>query len=147
PGDGGIELWIPALLDAPLAAELVIYADPRRGTFRYACVVGTRLTACLFVAADKSSLPSRDALAALLGTRIEPEMRTLVLAGNPAGATAQSASGPTICACFGVGLHTLHSAIASRRLTSVREIGAMLRAGTNCGSCIPELRAILSTMS
>ena len=144
PGDGGIELWIPALLDAPPAAELVIYADPRRGTFRYACVVGTRLTACLFVAANKSLLPSRDALAVLLGNRIEPEMRTLLLTGNPSGAAAQTAAGPTICACFGVGLQTLHSAIASRRLTSVAEIGAMLRAGTNCGSCIPELRAILS---
>jgi assimilatory nitrate reductase catalytic subunit len=144
PGDGGIELWIPALLDAPPAAELVIYADPRRGTFRYACVVGTRLTACLFVAANKSLLPSRDALAALLGNRIEPEMRTLLLTGNPSGVATQTAAGPTICACFGVGLQTLHSAIASRRLTSVAEIGAMLRAGTNCGSCIPELRAILS---
>jgi assimilatory nitrate reductase catalytic subunit len=147
PGDDGIELWISALLDAPPAAELVIYADPRRGTFRYACVVGTRLHACLFVAANKSSLPSWDALAALLGTRIEPEMRTLVLTGNPAGAAAQTAAGPTICACFGVGLHTLHSAVASRRLTTVAEVGAMLRAGTNCGSCIPELRAILSRTS
>jgi assimilatory nitrate reductase catalytic subunit len=41
-------------------------------------------------------------------------------------------------------LHTLHDAIVSRRLTSVAEIGAALRAGTNCGSCIPELNAILN---
>jgi assimilatory nitrate reductase catalytic subunit len=33
--------------------------------------------------------------------------------------------------------------IASRRLTTIAEIGAALRAGTNCGSCIPELQAIL----
>ena len=39
---------------------------------------------------------------------------------------------------------TLHGAIASGRLTSVAEIGAALRAGTNCGSCIPELKAILN---
>lgn len=39
----------PALLDAPPAAELVIHADPRRGTFRYACVFGTRLTACFLL--------------------------------------------------------------------------------------------------
>jgi assimilatory nitrate reductase catalytic subunit len=144
PSDRGTELWIAALLDAPPAAELVIYADPARGTFRYASVVGSRLDACLFIASKASALPSRDAVAALLGTRIESDMRTALLAGNPAGAAAANASGPTICACFGVGLNTLHSTIASRRLTSITEIGAILRAGTNCGSCIPELKAILS---
>jgi assimilatory nitrate reductase catalytic subunit len=84
-------------------------------------------------------------LAALLGTRIEPEMRTHLLAGNASGQAAQNTAGRTICACYGVGLNTLHRAIASRRVTSVAEIGAMLQAGTNCGSCIPELRSILSS--
>jgi assimilatory nitrate reductase catalytic subunit len=144
PSGCGTELWISALLDASAAAELVIYADPARGTFRYASIVGRRLDACLFIASEMSSLPSRDALAALLGTRIEPDMRACLLAGGAPGAAAQSASGRTICACFGVGLHTLHNAIASRRLTSLAEIGAALRAGTNCGSCIPEINAILS---
>jgi assimilatory nitrate reductase catalytic subunit len=144
PGESGTKLWISALLDAPSAAELVIYADPSRGTFRYASVVGRRLDACLFIAGTAASLPSRAALAALLGTRIEPDMRAYLLAGDPAGAAARSAEGRTICACFGVGLHTLHRAIASGRLTNVAEIGANLRAGTNCGSCIPELKAILS---
>jgi len=147
PGDRGTELWISALLDAPPAAELVIYADPARGTFRYASVVGRRLAACLFIAGNMSSLPSREALAPLLGTRIEPEKRTLLLAGDSAGPAAQHAPGRTICACFGVGLQTLHRAIASRRLTSLGEIGTVLRAGTNCGSCIPELKAILSGTS
>jgi assimilatory nitrate reductase catalytic subunit len=144
PRDPGSERWIATLLDAPPAAELVIYADPARGTFRYASVVGRRLDACLFIAKKQSALPSRDALAALLGTRIEPETRMYVLAGGTPGAAAQNAAGRTICACFGVGLNTLHDTIASRRLTNVAEIGAILRAGTNCGSCIPELKAILS---
>jgi assimilatory nitrate reductase catalytic subunit len=48
-----------------------------------------------------------------------------------------------ICSCFGVGLRTLQEAIAGRKLTSVAEIGTALRAGSNCGSCIPELKAIL----
>ena len=56
----GTELWISALVNAPPAAELVIYADPARGTFRYASIVGRRLDACLFIARDKSSVPSRD---------------------------------------------------------------------------------------
>jgi assimilatory nitrate reductase catalytic subunit len=143
PSDSGSKFWISALLDAPPAAELVIYADPSRGTFRYASVVGRRLEACLFIARNAAALPSRHALAAVLGTRLDPDTRAFVLAGAPAGAALQNTAGKTICACFGVGLHTLHGAIAQRRVTSVAEIGAVLRAGTNCGSCIPELKAIL----
>ncbi len=143
PSGAGTELWISALLNASAAAELVIYADPARGTFRYASVVGSRLDACLFIASKASSLPSRDALAALLGTRIESDMRAYLLAGQAPGAAAQTA-GRTICACFGVGLDTLHRTIATKKLTSVSAIGAALRAGTNCGSCIPELKAILT---
>jgi assimilatory nitrate reductase catalytic subunit len=143
PSDSGSKFWISALLDAPPAAELVIYADPARGTFRYASVVGRRLEACLFIARQAAALPSGDALAALLGTRVDPETRALVLAGAPLGAPLEPA-GKTICACFGVGLAALHGAIVQRRLTSVAEIGKVLRAGTNCGSCIPELKAILA---
>jgi len=143
PRDSGSKFWISALLDAPLAAELVIYADPARGTFRYASVVGRRLESCLFIAAKAAALPSREALAALLGTRLDPQRRALVLAGGAVD-DPQSEAGKTICVCFGVGLHTLYGAIVQRRLTSVAEIGAFLRAGTNCGSCIPELKAILS---
>jgi assimilatory nitrate reductase catalytic subunit len=145
PSGRGTEFWIAALLGASTAAELVIYADPARGTYRYASMVGRKLEACLFIARTGSSLPPREAAAALLGTRIEPEARAFVLAGDPGGAAALNAAGPTICSCFGVGLNTLHGAIVSRRLTSVAEIGAVLRAGTNCGSCIPELNAILNS--
>ena len=144
PSDSGSKFWISALLDAPPAAELVIYADPARGTFRYASVVGRRLEACLFIAKGTAGLPSRDTVAALLGTRLDPDARAFVLAGAPTGAALQATAGKTICACFGVGLHTLAGAITQRRLTSLAEIGAVLRAGTNCGSCIPELKAILN---
>jgi assimilatory nitrate reductase catalytic subunit len=48
-----------------------------------------------------------------------------------------------VCACFGVGLNTIVNAIESQQLTSVEQIGMALKAGTNCGSCQPELRQIL----
>ncbi len=142
PSGCGTEFWIAALLGASTAAELVIYADPARGTYRYASIVGRKLEACLFIARTGAALPPREAVAALLDTRIEPEARAFVLAGGPA---TQSAAGQTVCSCFGVGLNTLHGEIVSRRLTSVAEIGAALRAGTNCGSCIPELNEILNS--
>jgi assimilatory nitrate reductase catalytic subunit len=142
PSGNGTATWVAQLLDAPASPELVIYADPRRGAFRYASLVDGRLDACLFVARNAASLPPRETVASLLGAAIEPDMRTCLLAGQGLGPAANEA-GRTICACFGIGLRTLHDTIASRRLTSVAEIGDALRAGTNCGSCLPELKAIL----
>jgi assimilatory nitrate reductase catalytic subunit len=49
---------------------------------------------------------------------------------------------PVICACFGVGLN-IRRAIVSGALSGAEEIGKALRAGTNCGSCLPELRKII----
>ncbi|HYM73878.1 MAG TPA: molybdopterin-dependent oxidoreductase [Stellaceae bacterium] len=143
PSGRGTEAWITELLDAPDDADLVIYADPGRGTFRYVSLVGGRLDACLFLARDRAGLPKRDVLAAALGTAVELAARLGLLAGRSGADGAIGDGGRTVCACFAVGLSALHDAIAERRLTSVAEIGAALRAGTNCGSCIPELKSIL----
>jgi assimilatory nitrate reductase catalytic subunit len=141
PSGRGTERWILELLGGAASPELVIYADPARGVFRYASLVHGRLDACLFLSRTAVSLPPRDAIAALLGSDIGRETRTSLLAGQLSGATVQT--GPIICACFGVGLRTLNNTIARRNLTSIAEIGAVLHAGTNCGSCLPELNAIL----
>ena len=68
---------------AGAAPELVIYADPARGAFRYASLVEGRLDACLFLSAQRGALPPREALAALLGSDDRPDARTGLLAGTP----------------------------------------------------------------
>ncbi|MEL6211649.1 MAG: (2Fe-2S)-binding protein, partial [Pseudomonadota bacterium] len=54
--------------------------------------------------------------------------------------------GPVLCSCFGVGVNTIARAIEERGLASVDQIGAALRAGTNCGSCRPELADLLTSL-
>ena len=51
--------------------------------------------------------------------------------------------GETVCSCFGVGRNTICTRIRNADLKSTDEIGKHLRAGTNCGSCLPELRGLL----
>ena len=41
-------------------------------------------------------------------------------------------------------LEALSDAIAKYGLTTTQQVGARLRAGTNCGSCLPEIRALLA---
>jgi assimilatory nitrate reductase catalytic subunit len=48
-----------------------------------------------------------------------------------------------ICACFGVEIDAVRQAVACGAAKTVADIGTMLRAGTNCGSCLPELKRII----
>ena len=56
---------------------------------------------------------------------------------------AIGATEPVICACFGVGVAAIRQAVAGGAARTVAEIGRTLRAGTNCGSCLPELKRII----
>jgi len=142
PREAEAEVWVMGLLGAPDGAELIVYADQGRGALRYASLVEGSLDACLFLARDGEFLPGRTELEEMLGDAVEPPARLSLVAGLPASALRMD-SGPIVCACFAVGLRTLQSAIIEHRLGSVGAIGEALRAGTNCGSCRPELRAIL----
>src|SRR5262249_9444408 len=130
-----------AWLGAAAASDLAVYADPARGMFRYASFADGALDACLFIARDPASLPDRAAAIMMFGEAPPDHNRARVLAGVSLAGVASP--GPTVCACFAVGRTTIMEAIAVGELASVAEIGAALRAGTNCGSCLPELAAIL----
>jgi assimilatory nitrate reductase catalytic subunit len=132
---------ILAWLGNAAASDLAVYADPARGVFRYASFVDGALEACLFIARDRASLPDRVAAATMFREALPDHNRARVLAGVSLSGIAST--GPTVCACFAVGRTTIVEAINSGSLTSVAEIGTALRAGTNCGSCLPELATIL----
>ncbi|MBO0737299.1 MAG: molybdopterin-dependent oxidoreductase [Alphaproteobacteria bacterium] len=142
PGGSRLDDWVDSLLTRPARSELISYSDAGRGVFRYASLVDGRLDACLFVDAHRTSLPGREGLAGRLGAAVEGAGRIGLLAGAAAGGPSTAAE-RIVCTCFAVGLDVLQRAIADRGMTSVADIGAALRAGTNCGSCIPELNAIL----
>jgi assimilatory nitrate reductase catalytic subunit len=135
------EAWILQLLGAPADAELITYADPGGGAFRYARLVDGSLDACIFLAGDGALLPDRNRLGEMLGAAVEGRARLDLVAGVT---TARADPGPIVCACFTVGLDTLRRAIVDRRLTSLADIALALRAGTNCGSCRPELSELLA---
>jgi assimilatory nitrate reductase catalytic subunit len=110
-------------------------SDPARGIHRFAVLHAGRVTGALFIAPDPVRL-ARGHVAAQLGAA-----DALVLAGLPAADRPDP--GPTICACLNVGLNTILTAIRSGQGHSTESIGAALGAGTNCGSCRPELAALI----
>ena len=119
-----------------LEVEPIVMRDRKRGLTRLAFIQDGRLVAALFVGPDPVAV-ARAHVAGLLGAPVDPG----VLAGQP-GADRPD-QGATVCACFGVGVNTIARAIAEQGLVTVEGIGAALRAGTNCGSCRPEIGALI----
>jgi assimilatory nitrate reductase catalytic subunit len=130
-----------ALLDLPEGSDLLEVSDRRRGVLRVAAVLDGALEACLFLARDASSLPNEAAVIPMLGAPVPDASRPKILAGRMYDAAA--AEGPKVCACFGVTRDAIRHAVITHRLNSVQQIGVTLRAGTSCGSCVPELEEIL----
>ena len=107
-----------------------------------AAFVDGRLSGCLFIGPANAG-PQWDTVKALFEAEALGEMqRRAVLSGKSTDGLANP--GPLVCACFGVGLNVIRAAIASGQAANVDEIGTALHAGTNCGSCLPELKRIVS---
>jgi assimilatory nitrate reductase catalytic subunit len=116
--------------------EVAVVTDPARGLARVAFHRDGKLVAALFVAPGPVLL-ARDAVVARLGAGEPGE----VLAGRLRADRPDP--GPTVCACLNVGLNTIRAAIETGRALSVAALGEALGAGTSCGSCRPELAALI----
>jgi assimilatory nitrate reductase catalytic subunit len=121
--------------------DWIEFADAAAGRYRAAALRDGRLFAALFVG-TRPVRGDRDGLSACFsGKPIDERARLGILSGRLGDYPDR---GAIVCSCFSVGRKTLVDAIRSRRLSSAQQIGAALRAGTNCGSCVPELNALLA---
>jgi assimilatory nitrate reductase catalytic subunit len=121
--------------------DLAEYSDFGGGVYRAASFAADGIETCLFLG------PAHDAgdwnfVRELFGLGVlGDDQRRMLLSGKPIGDVAKT--GPIVCACFGVGRNTICDAVAAGA-RSAAEIGLRLRAGTNCGSCIPELKHLIA---
>ena len=123
-------------------AEITEYVDEPRGSYRMAAFVDGRLVGCLFIG-PAGAAPQWDAVKLLFESEsMGDAQRRAILSGKSTDGLADP--GPVICACFGVGLNVIRTALADGVAGNVEEIGKALRAGTNCGSCLPELKRIVA---
>jgi assimilatory nitrate reductase catalytic subunit len=110
--------------------------DTKRGTARVVLYSEATMIAALFIA-PKPVAVMRDYLASLPGS----DAIDVITGHLPA---SMPNPGPVLCSCFGTGVNTIVEAIETGGLISVDQIGAALGAGTNCGSCRPELADLLA---
>jgi assimilatory nitrate reductase catalytic subunit len=129
------------LFGANEEAELLAYHDSDAGQHRIAAFDGDRLAGALFAAPGPVAV-SRGWAADQLGeTHAGQRSRFRIVAGR-AGADRPDA-GAMVCSCFSVGANQIAAAVAAG-CASVEDVGNATRAGTNCGSCRAEIRAIVN---
>jgi assimilatory nitrate reductase catalytic subunit len=138
---GNWPAWARTLLAADPSQDWLDYTDAAAGTYRAAYLRDEQLQTCLFIG-RRPELPSRSWLASLFQKpRLSPAERANLLSGKPADPAADG--GALVCACFGVGRNAIEAAIG-KGCKDARAIGKQLKAGTNCGSCVPELNRLLA---
>jgi len=128
-----------SLFEAP-SAEMLAYHDRDAGQHRIAAFDGEHLTGALFVARGPVAVSRGWAAEQLEEVHASQRERFRIVAGR-AGAERPDA-GATVCSCFSVGANQIVAAVAAG-CTTVEAIGGALKAGTNCGSCRSEIRALV----
>ena len=116
--------------------EQVRYTDNARDIERVVFVDADIAVAALFVGRSKADLPPPDWMSELLNDKVDP---LLLLSGRSSNTEDK---GKIICSCFEIGEKQIIGAIASGAC-SIEDLGKSLRCGTNCGSCLPEIKGII----
>ncbi len=133
--------WARSLVHAESPSDWIDYEDANAGAYRAAYLRDDRLEACLFVGPQPLVL-SRSWLASLFDKpRLSASERARVLSSRSQDRSLDA--GVTVCACFSVGRNAIETAIAAG-CHDLASLGRRLRAGTNCGSCVPELRGLIA---
>ncbi|MGY3622802.1 nitrate reductase [Bradyrhizobium sp. USDA 10063] len=133
----GWQLWLRMHTEGDLAE----YKDFGGGIYRGASFSAGHIETCLFIGPADDAGDWNVVKSLFAADALGDEQRRMLLSGKSADGLANA--GPIVCACFGVGRATICDAIAAGA-TSPAEIGAKLNAGTNCGSCIPELKRLIA---
>jgi assimilatory nitrate reductase catalytic subunit len=114
-------------------AKLAEYLDP--STYRAEAIVDGEVDGFVWIG------PSDQPLSLELGT-LDVHDDSVPLA--QIAAISLFKTEPVVCACFGIGAGRIRNAVTSGTATTVAEIGKATQAGTNCGSCLPELKRMIA---
>ncbi len=125
-------------------AELLEVEDPDTGHWRLLALDANAHPVFWLAWSDSGVEADTLWLAQQFGKPLAHADRLAMLAGCEVAAGPDL--GPVICSCFQVRRGALEQLIADGS-DSVESLGRACNAGTNCGSCVPELRALLTTLT
>jgi len=124
----------------PHIDDWVVLADDKKQVIRIAGFVDNVLVCFFAGGCDLSIRYNTLFVEKQLGQVHTPKARFKLLSALDSDGSLDV--GEIICSCFQVGEKTITQAIKSGGCHSVAALGKKLKCGTNCGSCIPELKAL-----
>ena len=119
--------------------ETIDYTDPARGDKRCIRYSGHRVMETVFIS-DRPIDVSYEWLRKSIGIEVEDSLR--ILSGVPEEPTQNK--GDVVCACLGIGKVELQRTLDSGESKSVQELINTTGAGSNCGTCLPELAGFVN---
>lgn len=144
--------WLAALdgllgLDGELTLR---YDDASRGSSRRILLDRDRLIA-VRLSGNANGIASGDWLREwLLAEKPVVDIRRLLLSPATAAPTGFVLAGRVVCQCFNITEHVIVSAlgeIAGEPGERFRQLQADFKCGSNCGSCLPELRQLVARIA
>lgn len=109
------------------------------GHYRAAAFEVEQLSCCIFISPEPLNL-ALEYLDQQFNKELSLSERRQLLTGRSSSGEAPSA---VICSCFQVREASISTAIR-QGCHSYQQLGQQLKCGTNCGSCIPELKALIA---
>ncbi len=134
--------WAALIRAAAASDDVIELIDETRNLFSGAAFVDER---AMLIWSLAPLSPSWDLALELFSLeRLDRSERLSILSGR-SGRQVED-DGPLVCSCFGVGQKKIEAAIAQGR-RSTSDIGKAIRAGSNCGSCRPEIERLIKVSS
>ena len=134
------ERKLKASLSSAKDVEVAHYEDESSSDYRTLVFFEGGIQTALFLNTERSKLPAIDWCSSLLDPALTLSRHNLLAGVNP----DKASSGRLVCTCWEIGELDIESEIASGA-TSLAALGSTLKCGTQCGSCIPELKRMLQT--
>lgn len=123
----------------PHVSDWVVLEDDKKNTLRIAGFIDDELVCFFSGGIDTSIKHSTQFIEQQIGQKHDVKSRFKLLSALDSDGSLDV--GEIICSCFQVGEKSIKEAILSGGCSSVEALGKKLKCGTNCGSCIPELKA------
>jgi len=131
-----LQLWLSSLSIQPELSSQALAL----GHYRAAAFEAEQLSCCVFISPQPLNL-ALDYLNQQFNKELSLNERRQLLTGRSNSGEIQSV---VVCSCFQVREASIREAI-QKGCNSYQQLGQQLKCGTNCGSCIPELKALIAS--
>jgi assimilatory nitrate reductase catalytic subunit len=132
--------WADIISAATVSEDIVQLIDETKSVFSGAAFVEDHAT--LIWSLSPLSPPWELAIELFARERLDDSERLSFLSGRSGGQSTNA--GPLVCSCFSVGQKQIEAAI-QQGCRSASDVGKATRAGSNCGSCRPEIERLIKT--